>query len=233
MIPIRKEKGYIVCVTLFSVLLVLCNIVGGKFFKMPLFDGALPCSILVYPLTFVLSDLVTEVWGKERANFMVYLGLVSSVLMIFVILGALHLTPHKYWAEQQNQFGFSSVKDYQNAFESVFSVSYKILFGSLIAFLTAQLVDIRIYLFFKKLTKDRHLWLRNNLSTWVSQLIDTFIVNSIVLYWGLKMPFTIGLEIMLATYIIKVLISVGNTPLFYLGVRWAKKYIQEEDVTAS
>lgn len=232
MTHIRYEKGFAVAVTLFSLLLVLCNLIGTKFFKLPFFEYAVPCSLLVYPFTFLISDAVAEIWGKERANFMVYLGFGASLISLVAIEGAMRLSPHPYWFMEGNSFGYQSAEDYQKAFESVFSVSYKVVFGSLLAYLSAQLVDIRLYLFFKKLTHDKHLWLRNNLSTWASQFLDTLIVNSIVLIWGFHMPLNVAAEIVLATYSVKVLISICNTPLFYFCISSIKGYIGHEKQTA-
>ena len=125
------------------------------------------------------------------------------------------------------------VAAYQHAFESVFALNGLLLFGSMLAYLVAQLIDVRLYHFWKRLTKGRHLWLRNNGSTWISQLVDTAIVNSILFYLGFKMDFWLGVEIMATIYVYKLILAAIDTPLIYLGVYVVKRmlgYRWDEDV---
>jgi hypothetical protein len=115
----------------------------------------------------------------------------------------------------------------------VFALNGLLLFGSMLAYLVAQLIDVRLYHFWKRLTKGRHLWLRNNGSTWISQLVDTAIVNSILFYLGFKMDFWLGVEIMATIYVYKLILAAIDTPLIYLGVYVVKRmlgYRWDEDV---
>ena len=96
----------------------------------------------------------------------------------------------------------------------------------MLAYMTAQLLDVRLYHFWKKLTKGKHLWLRNNGSTMVSQFVDTAIVNSILFYWGFGWEFWQGVEVMLTIYFYKLMIAIIDTPLIYLGVHLTKKQLQ-------
>jgi uncharacterized integral membrane protein (TIGR00697 family) len=93
------------------------------------------------------------------------------------------------------------------------------------AYLVAQTIDVRIFHYLKKLTGEKRLWLRNNVSTMFSQLIDTIIVNSIFLHFGLNIEWSIILKIMIASYIFKILIAAIDTPLVYFGVFYTKKFI--------
>jgi hypothetical protein len=153
---------------------------------------------------------------------------------------AVGVEPHLYWASAENPFfsdGWSSggvnpvsgdaLAGYQHAFDSVFSMQGILLFGSMSAYMVAQLLDVRLYHFWKKLTNGRYLWLRNNGSTVISQFVDTAIVNSIFFYLGLGMDIWIGIQIMLTIYFYKVLIALIDTPLIYASVFFLRKKLKE------
>ena len=93
-----------------------------------------------------------------------------------------------------------------------------LIFGSMTAYLVAQLLDVRLFHFWKRVTRGKHLWLRNNASTMTSQMADTIIVNSIFLGLGLGLPWDVVAKIIVASYIAKLLIALADTPLIYLGV---------------
>ena len=95
----------------------------------------------------------------------------------------------------------------------------------MLAYLVAQLIDVRIFHYLKKITNEKKLWLRNNVSTIFSQLIDTIIVNSIFLHFGLNLSWDIIFKIIIASYLFKILIAVVDTPFIYIGVHFTKKYI--------
>ena len=111
----------------------------------------------------------------------------------------------------------------QRAFESVFTLPGVLIFGSMTAYLVAQLMDVSLFHFWKRLTRGRHLWLRNNASTMVSQLVDTIIVNSIFLGFGLGLPWDLIGRIIVAAYLFKVLIALLDTPFIYLGVALVRR----------
>jgi hypothetical protein len=221
----------------FVVLLVLTNIVGTKLFMSP-FDPAwaLTTGIVTYPFTFLVTDLVSEIYGKKRADFMVLLGFAMSLLMMLILQIALVVPSHEAWASSgyfldgwvagpEGATG-TAVEGYQYAFESVFALNSLLLVGSMLAYACAQLTDNWLYHFWKNLTNGKHLWLRNNGSTWVSQLVDTAIVNSILFYLGFGMEFWLGVEIMVTIYLHKILIAALDTPLIYLGVALLRRYIE-------
>ena len=96
----------------------------------------------------------------------------------------------------------------------------------MLAYLIAQLIDVRIFHYLKKLTGEKKLWLRNNFSTMFSQLVDTVIVNSIFLHFGLNIEWEIIWQVIIASYIFKILIAAVDTPLVYLGVHYTNKFIK-------
>ena len=247
----RSEVLYLILASTFAVLLVLTNIIGVKLFQAPFYDFtssilffipadangfALTAGILTYPLTFLITDIVSEIWGERRANFMVIIGFLMSLLMLVITQIGLAVEPHVYWASGDALFfsdgwstggdeakSGSAVEGYQHAFETVFSLQGILLFGSMTAYMCAQLLDVRLFHFWRKVTKGKYLWLRNNGSTVISQFVDTAIVNSIFFYLGLGMDIWIGVQIMLTIYVYKILIALIDTPLIYLGVHIIRK----------
>jgi uncharacterized integral membrane protein (TIGR00697 family) len=223
----RYEKAYLVLSTCFVTVLVLTNVVGVKLFSSPLHeDFALTTGILTYPLTFLFTDVVSEIYGKKRADFMVLMGFLMSLLMLAITQLAVITPPHPYWSHAVPFY--DSVEGYQTAFESVFALQGVLLFGSMLAYLVAQLTDNWLYHRLKRFTGGRHLWLRNNGSTWVSQLVDTAIVNSILFYLGFGWAFWVGVGVMVTIYLHKVLLAALDTPLVYLAVWAVRRYVEKK-----
>lgn len=234
------ERVYLLLAASFAVLLVLTNIIGMKLFEAPLYgftstvlffiprdaNGfALTTGILTYPLTFLVTDIVSEIYGKRRADFMVLLGFLMSLLMLAVTQLAMRVPPHPYWVPVDGAF-YETVQGYQHAYRSVFSLNGVLLFGSMLAYAGAQLTDNQLYHLLKRLTGGRHLWLRNNGSTMVSQLVDTAIVNSILFYVGFGWGFWQGVQVMMTIYFYKLMIAALDTPLIYLGVYGVRRVLK-------
>lgn len=234
-----SEKLYVLCASMFTVVLVLTNIVGVKLFVLfpdggPswILDGGswtLTTGIITYPLTFLLTDVVSEIWGKRRADYMVILGFVMSLLMLGVVTIARALPPSSFWTN--DALGLVSSDEMQQAFDASFYYPGVLLGASMTAYLVAQLFDVRLYHFWRRVTQGRHLWLRNNGSTWISQLVDTIIVNSIFLRWGLKMEWQPVFQIIVAVYVCKMVLAVLDTPLIYLCVHLLRRTLRLDEAS--
>ncbi len=226
----RSEKIYFGLAATFVTLLVLTNVVGLKLFRAPFFpEVALPASIVAYPITFLVTDVVSEFYGQKRADFLVLLGFGMSMLALVVLQVATATMPHPAWAAGDLPF-YADEAGYQKAFESVFSINSTLLFASMSAYLSAQLIDNRLFHFWKRFTKGKHLWLRNNGSTMISQLVDTLVVGCILYYWGFGMTFEVGLSIMIAMYTTKLTIAAFDTPFIYIIVSVLRRYIRHEAI---
>ena len=221
----RSELAYSALCTLFCVVLVITNIIGVKLFavRVPgflegLFGGnpvTLTTGILSYPITFLCTDIVSEMWGRRKADFMVVLGFLMSGLMLVLVEIAKRLPPSPVWANPDVQrYGPIQMED---AFELSFAYPGILLFASMTAYLVAQLFDVRLYHFWWRLTKGRYMWIRNNGSTAISQLVDTIIVNSIFLHFALERSASEITSIIIAVYLFKLVLAWIDTPLIYLG----------------
>jgi len=220
----RAEALYAAFTALFCVVLVLTNIVGVKLFH--LFPDGRPAwmpgegpltltsGIITYPITFLCTDLVAEIWGQRRANVMVLLGFGMSLLMLGIVRVAIGLTPSEFWANAD--MGLTAT-DMQTAFEVTFQFPALLLAASMTAYLVAQLIDVRLYHFWWKLTGGRHMWIRNNGSTSMSQLVDTSIVNGIFLPIAFNMSWGEVGAVIAAQYVCKLALALIDTPLIYLG----------------
>ena len=235
----REEKAFAVLMAAFVVVLVLTNVIGVKLFLA--FQNLLPngffgepitltTGILTYPVTFLLTDVVCEVYGSKRAKLMVLTGFVMSLLSLVLIQLASLVPGSPVWPSGNPHF--DSVGEMQVAYESVFSLPGVLIFGSMTAYLVAQLADVRLFHFFKRLTDGRHLWLRNNGSTMVSQLVDTIIVNSIFLGYGLGLDWTVVGKIIFASYVFKLLFAAIDTPFIYLGVALLRRYLANNKISS-
>lgn len=206
-------KIYLYLGALFITSLVVSNLIFQKFFYWYPFDMEifgiklfeLSVGILPYPLTFLITDLISEIYGKKKANNLVIAGIFASFFSMGIVLLA-DVVP-----VMEN----SPLSD--NDFEKVFSLSPFAVLASMLAYLAAQFVDIRIYHFWKKFTKGKYLWLRNNFSTFASQFLDTFTVISLLCLFGI-LPWNLFFGLILSGFIFKLFVAAFDTPLLYLFV---------------
>lgn len=188
----------------FCVIVIVSNILSAKMVTFPFFPLAIPAGLLAYPLTFLLSDLVTETFGVTKARQMIYMALGMNLLSLGMIQVGFWL-PTSDIAEQK-------------AFQVVLGLSGIRIFSSLVSYAVSQVVGVQLYAVIKRWTGPKWLWLRNNGSTCASQLVDTILMDLLFLWWGLGMPMAEVLPIMLFSYLYKTTFSFACTPLFYLFV---------------
>lgn len=224
----RHERIYLVLAVFFVGSLLIANIIAFKLFSVPLpgdftifgqHATVLAAGIIPYPVTFLVTDLISELYGKKRADAVVWSGFwVSLYILVILRIGA--------WVPPVAT-DLRTADEIQALYVGVFGQSSRAIIASMTAYLVAQLLDVRIFHFWKRFTGGRHLWLRNNGSTMFSQLLDSILVVSI-LFWG-QLPADMIIRIIIASYIFKVLVAAVDTPLFYLGVHWLKPLVGEPD----
>ncbi len=217
------DRVYVFLAMIFVTLLVLTNIIGQKLFVW--FDQTLTAGLITYPLTFLVTDIVSEIYGKRRADRMVLMGFLMSVLMLGIVQISIVLPPAAGWSSQIAE-GLSDGAAMQNAWLASFGVGWWLVSGSMCAYLAAQLCDNFMFHFWRRLTNGRFLWLRNNGSTVISQLVDTFIVNSFLFYGAFGWSFQQGIEVMAVIYLFKVGIAAADTPLCYLGIWGVRRFLR-------
>jgi len=219
----EKDKSlaqtiYLILASLFIASLVTSNLIFQKFFywypfdveifDVPLFE--ISVGLLPYPITFLITDILSEIYGQRKANQVVIAGIFASFFSLLII----------YVSKNVPATSWSQVND--STFINVFGAAPLAVLASMLAYLFAQFIDIRVYHFWKKLTNGKHLWLRNNFSTFTSQCIDTLTVLVLLCYfdiinwdkfWGL----------LISGVIFKMMIALLDTPLLYAVVYFFQK----------
>lgn len=231
----RREGVFLLLAGLFIGSMTMLNILGvtrfldlsfdfmGFTIPLPLAVGVLP-----YPLTFLCTDFISEIYGRRRANFMVWVGLLVNVWLVFIVwVGG--LLP-----------GFDqAVPDAAGRLPVFFEIR-KLTLGavaaSMLAYLAAQLCDVHIFHFWKRVTNGKHMWLRNNGSTMVSQFVDTFAVITITHFYARSLPVNAAEPLwpqlwtfILTGYVFKFLVAAIDTIPFYFGTAWLRKYLGVKD----
>ena len=207
-------KIYLYLGALFITSLVVSNLIFQKFFYWqpfgevtvfgaPIFE--ISVGILPYPITFLITDLISEIFGKKKANQVVVAGIFASFFSLLIV----------YTSSAVPSTNWSPVSD--GMFKDVFGNTIVAVFASMMAYLLAQFVDIQIYHFWKNLTKGRYLWLRNNFSTFSSQFIDTFTVVLLLCSFG-EIAWERFAGLVIAGFLFKVMIAMLDTPLLYFFV---------------
>lgn len=210
---------YLYLGALFITSLVVSNLIFQKFFYWNPFGDItvfgvslfeISVGILPYPITFLITDTISEIYGKKKANQVVTAGIFASIFSMGIILVA----------EKAPAIASSPIDD--DTFTQVFALSPIAVLASMIAYLFAQYIDIAIYHFWKKLTKGKYLWLRNNFSTFLSQFVDTFTVVGLLCVFGV-LPWELFFGLVVSGFLFKIFIAFLDTPLLYFFVYLFRK----------
>ena len=233
----RREVVFIILSGFFLGTLAVLNILGisrqidlsftiaGARIPFIVFVGVLP-----YPLTFLCTDFISELYGKKRANTVVWVGLLLNVWVIFILWIGGILPPRPELLEN----GLPALEDPSRVFFQIRKWTVSATIASMIAYLTAQFVDVHIFHWIRKRTRGKMLWLRNNGSTLTSQMVDSIAVISVTwltarnaiqiapgetIFHGL-------LILVLSNYVFKMISALVDTIPFYIGTRWLSRYLQ-------
>ena len=211
---LKAHQIYMVLSALFIASLVVSNLIFQKFFYWDffgLYTFEISVGILPYPVTFLITDIISEVYGKKKANQVVTTGIFASFFSLLIVYSA-DAVPATVWSPLDDSL-----------FEKVFGATAIAVFASMVAYLLAQYIDIQLFHFWKRLTKGRHLWLRNNFSTFLSQFVDTFAVLFLLCSFG-KIDWELFGGLLLSGFLFKVLVAVMDTPFLYAAVYGLRGY---------
>lgn len=211
------------------------NTIGIEPLKIPLFGTNfsfnLTAGVLLWPVVFIMTDIINEYYGERGVKFLSYLtvGLLAYAFLMYFV--AIKLVPAAWWPSSKEAQG---VPDMQSAYAQIFGQGIAIILGSLIAFLIGQVIDVVIFHKIKKLTGEKYIWLRSTGSTIVSQFIDSFVVLFIAFYFypkyisdanGKAWSFAVVMSICVGNYIYKFIVAVVLTPVIYIVHNWIEKYL--------
>ena len=174
----------------------------------------LTAGVLLWPIVFVLTDVINEYFGIKGVRFLSFLT-VALISYAFVgVYFAIHLTPASWWIESATSEG---IPNFQNAFKKIFGQGLWIIGGSLTAFLIGQIIDVRVFQKLKSITGENKIWLRATGSTLISQLIDSFVVLFIAFKIGADWSWSLFLAVGTCNYIFKFIVAIIMTPIIYLA----------------
>ena len=234
----RRERVFLVLAGIFLSAMTLLNVVGiTRFIQLgPL---ALAVGVLPYPLTFLCTDLVSELYGRARANFLVSVGLGINFLILGVLtLGAVAPSVPEAMMPPWQVLQLASpvalpngavVENEIGLFQLIYATTSGAVFASMMAYIAAQYCDVQLYHFWKRLTRGKHLWLRNNFSTLMSQLVDSVMVISVTFgaaFIAGDMTAATLLTLVGSNYAFKALCALLDTLPLYLAVHWLRRYLQ-------
>lgn len=233
----RRERVFLILAGLFLGTLAMLNILGITRFidlSFELWGAKIPFQVAVgvlpYPVTFLCTDLISELYGQKRANFVVWVGLGLNLWVVGILwLGGV-LPPDPVLDPAT---GLPAIGEHGRVFFEVRRLAFGAVAASMVAYLVAQFVDVYLFHFWKKLTRGKHLWLRNNGSTMVSQLVDTTAVILITHFYAQALPidpqaglWTQLLIFIVSGYVFKMVVAALDTFPFYVGTHYLSRYLQ-------
>jgi len=237
----KPTKIFIFISAFFVANALIAECIGGKIFSLEKIFGFPPsnftilgqkglsfnltCGVLLWPLEFVITDIVNEFYGPKAVRRISYTAviLISYAFLMFYL--AIKIPPADFWITSGTEIGVANMP---NAFNAIFGQGMWIILGSLTAFLVSQLVDVTVFHKIKKATGERKVWLRATGSTLISQLVDSFIVLFIAFKLGKGWSWQLVLAICVVNYIYKFTMAIILTPLIYLIEKRIKKYVGYE-----
>lgn len=236
----RREQVFLLLAGFFLCSMTLLNVIGiTKFVQLG--PMALAVGVLPYPLTFLCTDLVSELYGKRRANFMVTVGLIMNVFVILVLsignwLPAVSIDNQPPWqvlqlAQDIASPSGASISGSVELYFLIYATTSGAVIASMLAYVAAQYCDVHLYHFWRNLTKGRRLWLRNNFSTMISQGVDSFMVISVT-FGAVFLAGGLSLEQMLllmgSNYLFKFCAALIDTIPLYIAVHYLRRYLHAE-----
>lgn len=241
---ILADKGtrlYLVLGGFFVANALIAEMIGVKLFQLetllgmaqadfellgqPHLSFVLSVGVLPWPIVFIMTDVINDYYGVRGVRFLTLLTAGLIAFAFLVLAAAIHIAPAQFWVESGVQQG---VPDMQAAFAAIFGQGMNIILGSLTAFVIGQFVDALSFRGIKRLTGDRHIWLRATGSTLISQLIDSVVVTYMA-FWVLKdWSFALCTALVLTAYVYKFTVALLSTPLVYLVHALVERYLGTE-----
>jgi len=238
LIWIRREKVFLILAGTFLCAMTLLNVIGITRF-VQLGPMALAVGVLPYPLTFLCTDLVCELYGKARANFLVTVGLGLNFFILFLLLLGNSIPPVPVenmppWQILQLAAPVSLpngevVESSVGLYQLIYATTSGAVFASMLAYIAAQYCDVQLFHFWKRVTKGKHLWVRNNFSTLGSQMVDSVVVIGVTFgasFLRDEITFRTILVLIGSNYLFKACVALLDTGPFYLGVYYLRRYLQ-------
>lgn len=216
----KNQHKFVMLVGVFASSLVISNILATKLWLLPYFNLILPAGVVAYPITFLMTDVIGEVWGKKTVSSVVKTGFVCALIALLLGLIAVMFPPAKYFSADAQQY-----------FAKMFAGVGRTTFASLAAYLVAQFNDVYIFHVLRDRHGAKHLWLRNNVSTIISQFLDT-VIFIVLAFYGV-LPATVLGSMIVAQWAVKIVLALIDTPFCYILVAWCNKESAQSNKSGS
>lgn len=240
----RATRMFVGLAAFFCVNAVLAEFIGVKIFALEDTLGIAPlewnlfgqtgslsftAGTLLWPIVFVFTDVINEFYGKRGVRMISWIAVAFILYGFLFAFAAIHLAPAGWWVDAAKDQG---VPNYQHAYAAVFGQGMWIIAGSVVAFLLGQLIDVSVFHRIRRMTGEKHVWLRATGSTAVSQLIDSFVVLYIAFVLGPQQwPTSLFMAVSTVNYAYKMLAAIALIPLLYLMRRAITAYLGAERAT--
>ncbi len=237
----KSTKLFIGVTAFFVANALIAECIGGKIFSLEKFAGINPanftlfgqsglafnltCGVLLWPLEFIITDIVNEYYGPKAVRRISYTAIALISYAFIMFYAAMKIPPADFWISSKQEIGINNM---QVAFGGIFGQGMWIILGSLTAFLVSQIVDVTVFHKIKKITGEKWIWLRATGSTLVSQLVDSFVVLFIAFKIGNGWSWQLVLAICLVNYMYKFTMAIVLTPLIYVLEKQIEKYLGKE-----
>lgn len=234
----KPTKLFIFFTAFFVANALIAECIGGKLFSLEIFFNLpasnftlfgqsglsfnLTCGVLLWPLEFVMTDIINEYYGPKAVRFISFTAVALILYAFIAFYGAMQMPAPAFWITSNAQNGIPNM---QYAFEGIFGQGMWIIIGSIVAFLVSQIVDVTVFHKIKKITGEKKVWLRATGSTLISQLVDSFIVLFIAFKIGKGWSWQLVLAICVMNYIYKFMVAIALTPLIYFIEKRIEKYV--------
>jgi len=234
----KPTRLFLILSGFFIANVIIAEVVGVKLFSLEETLGMAPANLtllgesglgftlsagtLTWPIVFIMTDIINEYYGFRGVKFLSILTAAIIGFAFIVFYAAIHLAPDNYWIGSQKQNG---VPDMQAGYAQILGQGMSIILASLTAFLVGQMADATVFKKIKIITGEKGIWMRATLSTLVSQLIDTFVVGYIYLYFSIGFSFPRVTAIGLTGYSYKFIVAIICTPLVYLAHNLIESYL--------
>ena len=222
---------------------LIAECIGGKIFSLEKVFGLQPssftifgqsglsfsltCGVLLWPLEFIMTDIVNEYYGPKAVRQISYIAVALITYAFLMFYLAIHIPPADFWISSNSKEGIDNM---QTSFNGIFGQGMWIILGSITAFLVSQIVDVTVFHKIKRTTGEKWIWLRATGSTLVSQLVDSFIVLFIAFKIGKDWSWQLVLAICLVNYTYKFTMAIILTPVIYFMEGRIEKYLGKETI---
>lgn len=242
----RSVTLYIILAGFFICNALLAEIIGVKIFSLESTFGLemepltlfgqeglqfnLTAGVLLWPVVFIMTDVINEYYGEQKVRFLSYLTSGLILYAFAMIYLAIYVAPNEWWQYESGLLGntMPTIKDMDAAFHRIMGQGMWIIIGSLVAFLLGQIIDVAVFHRIKAFSGEGMIWLRATGSTLISQFIDSYVVLIIAFYWGANWDLSRVLAIGTMNYIYKFVMAVGLTPFIYLAHNLIDRYLGED-----